>query len=65
MTTTLFMGTNSGWYVEAAADWPDVWVLNEKQFPAILTKQRPLIDEADVHLLTYHLKRYVLTMPGK
>ncbi len=49
-----------GWYVEASAQWPDVWVMNEKQFPATITRQKPFIGEADVHLLTYHLKLHTI-----
>ena len=49
-----------GWFVEASTQWPDVWVMNEKQVPATITRQKPFIGEADVHLLTYHLKLHVL-----
>jgi hypothetical protein len=49
-----------GWFVEAPSNWPDVWVQNEKQFPATITRQKPFIGAADVHLLTYHLKLYII-----
>lgn len=49
-----------GWYVSSSAQWPDVWVQNEKQLPSTIQHQKPFIDEPDVHLATYHLKRYVI-----
>ena len=49
-----------GWFVESSTRWPEVWVMNEKQFPATITRQKPFIGEADVHLLTYHLKLHVI-----
>jgi len=49
-----------GWFVDSSADWPDIWVMNEKLFPVTIARQRPQIDDADVHLVTYHLKRYVI-----
>lgn len=49
-----------GWFVVNKTQWPEVWVLNEKQFPAILTHQKPFLAESDVNLITFHLKRYVI-----
>ncbi len=49
-----------GWFVEASVQWPEVWVQNEKQFPATITRQNQSIGDADVHLLTYHLKLHVI-----
>ena len=49
-----------GWFVSASVKWPRVWVMNEKQYPSTLSHQKPFIDEADVHLVTYHLKRYII-----
>ena len=50
-----------GWFVHSSVQWPDVWVQNEKQFPSTLAHQKPFIEEPDVHLITYHLKRYVIS----
>ena len=49
-----------GWFVKSSVDWPDVWVMNAKMFPVTITRQKPFVGEADVHLITYHLKRYVI-----
>lgn len=49
-----------GWYVESSVQWPEVWVLNEKQFPATVARQKAVIQDSDVHLLVYHLKRHVI-----
>lgn len=49
-----------GWFVKSPVQWPNVWVQNEKQFPSTIQRQKRFIDEADVHLATYHLKRYVI-----
>lgn len=49
-----------GWFVDSSVQWPEIWVLNEKQLPSTVARQKPVISDADVHLATYHLKRYVI-----
>jgi len=50
-----------GWYVTATVEWPEVWVMNHISFTKALVKYHALIEDADIHLITYHLKRYVIT----
>ncbi len=49
-----------GWYVTASVEWPAVWVMNHISFTKAMSKQQAVIDDADIHLITYHLKRYVI-----
>jgi len=51
-----------GWFVRSSVEWPEVWVLNEKFFVSAVAKQHTQIDDADIHLITYHLKRYVIAL---
>lgn len=50
-----------GWYITTSVDWPAVWVMNHISFTKALAKLQPQVDDADIHLVTYHLKRYVIT----
>ena len=49
-----------GWFITASVEWPEVWVLNEISFVNTVAKFKCQIDDADIHLITYHLKRYVI-----
>ncbi len=51
-----------GWYVEQKTQQTSVWVLNEKALPTFMNnaRNRPLSPE-DVSLITFHLKRYVIS----
>lgn len=49
-----------GWYVTASVEWPAVWVMNNISYVNTITKLDRQIDDADIHLITYHLKRYVI-----
>jgi hypothetical protein len=50
-----------GWFITASVEWPEVWVFNEISFVNTVAKFNTQIDDADIHLITYHLKRYVLS----
>jgi len=50
-----------GWFITATAGWHEVWVFNEISFVNTVAKFNTQIDDADIHLITYHLKRYVIT----
>lgn len=59
-----------GWFVvpTAEAKSSDVWVLNPKQLPPFIEHSHTQLPEADVHLVTSHLTRYVrdvLRKPGR
>ena len=49
-----------GWYVIASVEWPAVWVMNHISYVHTIAKLDRQIDDADIHLITYHLKRYVI-----
>jgi len=50
-----------GWYVETTRPNPDVWVLNETVVPTFIKNARGSLTPEDVSLITFHLKRYVIT----
>lgn len=50
-----------GWFVEPMPRSVDVWVLNEKALPYFIEKARGcVLSPEDIHLLAYHLARYVI-----
>lgn len=53
-----------GWYIESTveAKASDVWVLNPKALPSFIMNSAPQITNEDVHLCTFHLKRYIRGM---
>ena len=48
------------WFVQSVTRAPTVIVQNEKFFAKFLSGQPAVLSDADVHLITYHLKRYVI-----
>jgi len=48
-----------GWYVEPGPMGAAVWVLNPKALPAFILHEPVSIDTNDVHLITFHLSRYI------
>lgn len=48
-----------GWYVNKQAKDAEVWVLNPKALPAFLEHELTTMSPEDVHLVSYHLSRYV------
>ena len=48
-----------GWYVNKQPNGAEVWVLNPKALPAFLEHERNTMSPEDVHLVSYHLSRYV------
>jgi hypothetical protein len=48
-----------GWYVSDQPKGAEVWVLNPKALPAFLEHEHSTISAEDVHLVCYHLSRYV------
>ena len=48
-----------GWYVNKQPKSAEVWVLNPKALPAFLEHERTTMSPEDVHLVSYHLSRYV------
>ena len=50
-----------GWYVDNNCQRPEVWVLNETVIPTFIKNARNALSPEDVALVTYHLKRYVIS----
>jgi len=50
-----------GWYVEPMPPHAEVWVLNEKAVVTFIQNARTHIASEDVSLITFHLKRYVIS----
>lgn len=48
-----------GWYVSDQPRGAEVWVLNPKALPAFLEHDPTTMSTEDVHLVCYHLSRYV------
>jgi hypothetical protein len=48
-----------GWFVEPGPKGAAVWVLNPKALPAFIQHEPVTIDASDVHLITFHLSRYI------
>lgn len=48
-----------GWYVEPGPKGAAVWVLNPKALPAFILHEPVTIDTSDIHLITFHLSRYI------
>jgi hypothetical protein len=51
-----------GWFIEGRRS--DVWVLNPKALPTYIENERTAIAPEDVQLVTYHLARYIRTLPN-
>lgn len=54
-----------GWYVEGQQSGGDVWVLNEKALPTFISNAKTILAPEDVSLITFHLKRYVISETEK
>ena len=48
-----------GWYVSDQPRGAEVWVLNPKALPSFLEHENTTMSTEDVHLVCYHLSRYV------
>jgi hypothetical protein len=48
-----------GWYVSDQPRGAEVWVLNPKALPSFLEHENLTMSPEDVHLVSYHLSRYV------
>ena len=48
-----------GWYVESSGTPTDVWILNPKGLPKYLEGQKDVINNEDVNLAIFHLRRFI------
>ena len=50
-----------GWFVKKMPQNADVWVLNHKVLPTFISNNQAKLAVEDVALITFHLKRYVIS----
>jgi len=50
-----------GWFISPGPAHAEVWVLNEKAAPAFIQNGRNTLRPEDISLVTFHLKRYVIS----
>ncbi|MBI5351919.1 MAG: NERD domain-containing protein [Chloroflexi bacterium] len=54
-----------GWYTDKIKKGQDVWILNPKALPTFISNEPITLKDTDVHLVAYHLSRYVRTYEVK
>lgn len=50
-----------GWFVKKMPENVEVWVLNHKALPTFVANSQAKLSAEDVNLITFHLKRYVIS----
>jgi hypothetical protein len=50
-----------GWFIEKMKRGQDVWILNPKALPTFISNEPVSLKDTDVHLIAFHLSRYVRT----
>lgn len=48
-----------GWYTDQTKRGQDFWILNPKALPKFISNEPVRIKDSDVHLISFHLSRYV------
>jgi len=54
-----------GWYTEKMKKGQEVWVLNPKALSTFIENEPVRLKETEVHLVTFHLSRYIRTFEPK
>lgn len=54
-----------GWFIEPMKRGQDVWILNPKALPVFVSNESVILKDTDVHLVAFHLSRYVRTFIPK
>lgn len=54
-----------GWFVEPMKHGQEVWILNPKALPVFISNEPISLKDTDVHLIAFHLSRYVRTFTPK
>ena len=54
-----------GWFIEPMKRGQEVWILNPKALPVFISNEPVSLKESDVHLVAFHLSRYVRTFTPK
>ncbi|MBE7534216.1 MAG: NERD domain-containing protein [Anaerolineales bacterium] len=54
-----------GWFIEPMKRGQEVWILNPKALPTFISNEPATLKDTDVHLIAFHLSRYVRTFISK
>jgi hypothetical protein len=54
-----------GWFIEPMKRGQEVWILNPKALPTFISNEPVALKDTDVHLIAFHLSRYVRTFIPK
>ncbi len=54
-----------GWFIEPMKRGQEVWILNPKALPTFVSNEPALLKDTDVHLVAFHLSRYIRTFTPK
>jgi len=54
-----------GWFIEPMKRGQEVWILNPKALPTFVSNEPVLLKDTDVHLVAFHLSRYIRTFTPK
>lgn len=54
-----------GWFIEPMKRGQEVWILNPKALPTFISNEPVTLKDTDVHLVAFHLSRYVRTFTPK
>ncbi len=54
-----------GWYTEKMKKGQEVWILNPKALSTFIENEPIRLKDTDVHLITFHLSRYIRTFEPK
>lgn len=54
-----------GWYTEKVKGGEEIWILNPKALPTFMANEPIRLKETDVHLVAFHLSRYIRTHETK
>lgn len=54
-----------GWFIEPMKRGQEVWILNPKALPTFISNEPATLKDSEVHLVAFHLSRYVRTFIPK
>lgn len=54
-----------GWFTEPIKRGQDIWILNPKALPKFVSNEPITLKDTEVHLITFHLSRYIRTFEPK
>lgn len=54
-----------GWYTDKTKSGAEIWILNPKALPKFISNEPITLKDDDVHMVAFHLSRYVRTFIPK